>query len=67
MCTPDQGSSGPGQGGGTLVPSYLTTGNPYEREHYFWVYTDFYKWSLISQGGKLALLLNVFADASFAR
>ena len=67
VCTPDQGSSSSAGGQGLLVPSYLTTGNPYEREHYFWVYTDFYKWSLISQGGKLALLLNVFADASFAR
>jgi hypothetical protein len=38
-----------------------------EREHYFWVYTDFYKWSLLSQAGKLALLVNVFADASFSR
>ena len=38
-----------------------------EIEHYFWVYTDFYKWSLLSQAGKLALLVNVFADASFSR
>jgi len=38
-----------------------------EVEHYFWVYTDFYKWSLLSQSGKLALLVNVFADASFSR
>lgn len=38
-----------------------------EIEHYFWVYTDFYKWSLLSQSGKLALLVNVFADASFSR
>jgi hypothetical protein len=36
-------------------------------EHYFWLYTDFYKWTLISQAGKLALLVNVFADASFSR
>ena len=37
------------------MPSYLSSGggnNPYEREHYFWVYTDFYKWSLISQVGR---------------
>ena len=61
VCTPDTGGQG-----GHLVPSYVA-GNPYEREHYFWVYTDFYKWSLISQGGKLALLVNVFADASFTR
>mmetsp|Transcript_20592 Transcript_20592/g.34484 ORF Transcript_20592/g.34484 Transcript_20592/m.34484 type:complete len:1027 (+) Transcript_20592:169-3249(+) len=38
-----------------------------EFEHYFWVYTDFYKWSLLSQSGKLALLVNVFADSSFSR
>ncbi len=38
-----------------------------EKEHYFWVYTDFYKWSLLSQAGKLALLVNVFADSSFSR
>ena len=61
VCTPDSSSSQ-----GTLVPSYVA-GSPYEREHYFWVYTDFYKWSLISQGGKLALLVNVFADPSFSR
>ena len=39
------------------------TGN--ERQHAFWIYTDFYKWSLLSQQGKLALLVNVFADSSF--
>jgi hypothetical protein len=44
--------------------SISTTG---ERELFFWVYTDFYKWSLLSQNGKLALLVNVFADASFSR
>lgn len=38
-----------------------------EKQHYFWVYTDFYKWSLLSQQGKLALLVNVFADSSFSR
>jgi len=42
-------------------------GSDMEVEHYFWVYTDFYKWSLLSQSGKLALLVNVFADASFSR
>jgi hypothetical protein len=31
-------------------------------ERFFWVYTDFYKWSLLSQYGKLALQINVFAD-----
>ena len=39
----------------------------YEIEHYFWIYTDFYKWTLISQAGKLALLVNVFADATFTK
>lgn len=38
-----------------------------EKEHFFWVYTDFYKWSLLSQDKKLALLVNVFADSSFSR
>lgn len=38
-----------------------------DKEVFFWVYTDFYKWSLLSQNGKLALLINVFADASFSR
>ncbi len=38
-----------------------------DHEHYFWAYTDFYKWSLLSQHGKLALLLNVFVDQSFSR
>jgi hypothetical protein len=33
----------------------------------FWVYTDFYKWSLLAQNGKLALLVNVFADKSFQK
>eukprot|EP00981_Chlorochromonas_danica_P010260 scaffold3058_cov165-Ochromonas_danica.AAC.51 len=38
-----------------------------ERELYFWVYTDFYKWSIMNPDGKLALLVNVFADSSFSR
>lgn len=38
-----------------------------EREMYFWVYTDFYKWSIMNPDGKLALLVNVFADSSFSR
>ena len=41
--------------------------NNIDKEIYFWVYTDFYKWSLLSQNGKLALLINVFADATFSR
>ena len=36
-------------------------------EHYFWAYTDFYKWSLLSQNGKLALLVNVFSDSTFTK
>ena len=36
-------------------------------ERFFWVYTDFYKWSILSQHGKVALLLNVFADQRFER
>lgn len=38
-----------------------------EKERCFWVYTDFYKWSLLSQNGKIALLVNVFTDATFQR
>jgi hypothetical protein len=38
-----------------------------EREMYFWVYTDFYKWSIMNPDGKYALLVNVFADSSFSR
>lgn len=38
-----------------------------EREFYFWVYTDFYKWSLMCPDGKFALLINVFCDSSFSR
>ena len=35
-------------------------------EHYFWCYTDFYKWSMVAQGPKLALLLNVFMTQEFS-
>jgi hypothetical protein len=38
-----------------------------EKQQCFWVYTDFYKWSLLSQNGKIALLINVFTDATFQR
>ena len=38
-----------------------------DKQYYFWIYTDFYKWSLLSQQGKLALLVNVFADSSFSK
>ena len=31
-------------------------------ERFFWVFTDFYKWSILTQHGKVALLINVFAD-----
>lgn len=39
----------------------------YERQQFFWIYTDFYKWSLLTQNGKIALLVNVFADETFTR
>jgi hypothetical protein len=32
-----------------------------------WVYTDFYKWSLISERNKLALMISVFSDETFKR
>jgi hypothetical protein len=32
-----------------------------------WIYTDFYKWSIVTQNGKLALLLSVFIDETFAQ
>ena len=60
VCTPHNNGN---QNSSTL--SSITGGSTTEREHFFWVYTDFYKWSLISQVGKLALLVNVFADSSF--
>jgi hypothetical protein len=37
------------------------------KQQCFWVYTDFYKWSLLSQNGKLALLVNVFSDSTFSK
>ena len=45
VCTPDTNSS---QSNSTLS-SITGAGGP-EKEQYFWVYTDFYKWSLLSQG-----------------
>lgn len=38
-----------------------------EKEIFFWVYTDFYKWLLTAHGGKYALQVNVFTDSSFSR
>jgi hypothetical protein len=32
-----------------------------------WIYTDFYKWSLISERNKLALMVSVFSDETFKR
>eukprot|EP00603_Paraphysomonas_imperforata_P000315 CAMPEP_0114428120 /NCGR_PEP_ID=MMETSP0103-20121206/8751_1 /TAXON_ID=37642 ORGANISM="Paraphysomonas imperforata, Strain PA2" /NCGR_SAMPLE_ID=MMETSP0103 /ASSEMBLY_ACC=CAM_ASM_000201 /LENGTH=958 /DNA_ID=CAMNT_0001597305 /DNA_START=40 /DNA_END=2916 /DNA_ORIENTATION=+ len=32
-----------------------------------WIYTDFYKWSLISEKNKLALMISVFSDETFKR
>jgi hypothetical protein len=37
-----------------------------EREEvYFWCYTDFYKWSILRQSGKLALSLQIFTSGDF--
>lgn len=63
VCVPDPNG---GQGGGSTLSS-ITGGSGAQREMYFWVYTDFYKWSLIKKDEKLALLVNVFADSSFSR
>lgn len=52
---------------GVSVSAPDPASNGADREQFFWVYTDFYKWSLLSQVGKLALLVNVFADSSFSR
>jgi len=49
------------------IPDTASKDSSAQKEVYFWVYTDFYKWSLVSQAGKLALLVNVFADPSFSR
>jgi hypothetical protein len=32
-----------------------------------WIYTDFYKWSIVTQNGKLALHLSVFIDETFSQ
>jgi Adaptin C-terminal domain len=63
VCVPDPNG---GQGGGSTLSS-ITGGSSAQKEMYFWVYTDFYKWSLIKKDEKLALLVNVFADSSFSR
>ena len=62
VCVPDTSGT---QSTSTLS-SITGAGGP-EKEQYFWVYTDFYKWSLLKQADKLALLVNVFADSSFTR
>ena len=37
-----------------------------EREEvWFWCYTDFYKWSILRQNGKLALSLQIFTSGDF--
>lgn len=36
-----------------------------EKQHFFWAYTDFSNWSLLSQRGKMALQITVFDDSSF--
>eukprot|EP01038_Epipyxis_sp_PR26KG_P004272 gene4272-6051_t len=65
VCTPANDQGGGGSGGISNFVAKLDA-SP-DREVYFWIYTDFYKWSLLSQQGKLALLVNVFADSSFSR
>lgn len=65
VCIPDLTTKNSGAKS-NFDPSSLTAAVP-EKEVFFWVYTDFYKWSLLSQNGKLALLINVFADSSFSR
>lgn len=52
---------------GIRVVTPEVPGGMNEKQVAFWVYTDFYKWSLLSQNGKLALLVNVFADSSFSK
>ena len=52
---------------GVAVTTPESPGSAVEKQVAFWVYTDFYKWSLLSQNGKLALLVNVFADSSFSK
>lgn len=52
---------------GIRVTTPDVPGGVNEKQIAFWVYTDFYKWSLLSQNGKLALLINVFADSSFSK
>lgn len=52
---------------GVSVTTPDPPGSMNEKEICFWVYTDFYKWSLLSQNGKLALLVNVFSDGTFGK
>jgi hypothetical protein len=52
---------------GVSVTTPDPPGSTNEKRVCFWVYTDFYKWSLLSQNGKLALLINVFTDGSFSK
>lgn len=43
------------------------SGASLEKEVFFWVYTDFFKWSLVLQNEKPALSVNVFTDATFQK
>ena len=36
-----------------------------KEEVHFWCYTDFYKWSILRQNGKLALSLQIFTSSDF--
>ena len=36
-----------------------------EKEVFFWVYTDFFKWSIVLQNDKPALSITVFTDSNF--
>jgi hypothetical protein len=38
-----------------------------EREVLFWVYTDFFKWSLVLQNEKPAISVTVFTDSTFTK
>jgi hypothetical protein len=34
---------------------------------FFWAYTDLYKWSILSQNGKIAMQLTVFSSADYTQ
>lgn len=45
-------------------PNASSAGSP-EKEVFFWVYTDFFKWSIVLQNDKPALSVTVFTDSNF--